>query len=60
VVKKRGHTMHNEPEGQLPNTAGVLEDPTQIPKAPVTPESVAVEVDPEVEASYVRAEEETS
>ncbi len=45
--------MTEQPEGQLPNTAGVIEDPAEIPAAPVHPESVELPfVEASVEASY--------
>ena len=45
--------MTEQPEGQLPNTAGVIEDPERIPKAPVNPESRELPfAESSVEASY--------
>ena len=45
--------MTEQPEGQLPNTAGIIEDPAEIPTAPVNPESVELPfAEAAVEASY--------
>jgi hypothetical protein len=42
-----------ETQGQQPNSAGVVEDPSQIPPpVQVNPESRRVELDPEVEKTY--------
>jgi len=52
--------MQDQPDqttGQLPNSAGEIEDAAAIPTAPVHPESREVDVDPEVEASYAREEQ---
>jgi hypothetical protein len=46
--------MLDQPDGQLPNSEGVVEDPAQIPPPPpVHPESVEIpNAEASVEASY--------
>jgi hypothetical protein len=45
--------MQDQPDGQVPNSLGEIEDPAQVPPAPaVHPESREISVDPEVDKTF--------